>query len=123
MKNTTEGKNSAKIKVLDSTGLLVLEFSEPVAFNSTFKTYFDEQLSLGKPIIDLQVIPGNLSDHKNLELFWNLTSFETSSLTFQLSFANPVYVSSETNYPEKLLVVFKQPDLFSSTFNHPLETR
>lgn len=58
------------------------------------------------PILEITVIAGAFSEMKLLKFNWTFLNFSPTLMQLQLSFENPLLVSSNSAYPDKIKVKF-----------------
>ena len=100
------------IAEIDQSGLVVLEFTEPM-YDET--NSFD--MSLLKESLELSI--ENSVTEEVIEFEWIATSFKNSELKIQLQFANPLEIGTSDEGDDILMVkvtnsaIFKTQDFFS----------
>lgn len=100
----------AEIESIDSLGLMKVRFSEHMKTNFT-NSYF----KLNSTFIDIFVTPVDNSNSRQLNLTWNVTSFNNSVLAVQLNFTNPLDISSTRWYDNVTFHVINFTNIFRSS--------
>ena len=111
-----EKKVYAYIKSVNSLGLMNIEFSR----NMNVTKVIDQ---LNDTYVDIFITPYVYEDQpRNVNLTWNITSFDNQTLLVQLDFENPLLISSSLRYDTITFDVINQTDIFVSTEGLKLDT-
>lgn len=101
---------SAYIKSVNSLGLMNIQFSRNMNTTKIMK-------KLNTTYVDIFITPyetGEDYQARNLNLTWNITSFENQTLLVQLDFENPIMISSSMRYDNITFDVINKTDIFIS---------
>ena len=120
-KNDTDANNfkirrcSARIHSINSIGLMMIKFSENMKTNMTLTGS-----ELNSTYLDIFITPSDGIDglkQRDLNLTWNATSFNNSSLEIQLNFSSPLNISSNLVYDNITVHVINFTNMFQSQTN------
>ena len=85
-----------------------------VLFSESFINPSNPTESVNVETLEIKLIPINPSTTSMLKFEWSLLSYSTTFMELQLTFKNPIFVSSDSKGRDILVLSIIEPNLFIS---------